>query len=266
MTSTCRVALDGREPVEVTINRYGSGRPFLLLHGGAGPQSVIPFAELLAASAPVEVLVPIHPGFGGTVRPGDLTGISALARLYDGLIEQLDLRDVTMVGNSIGGWVAAELALLKSARVKDLILIDAVGIEVPGHPVADFFSMTMAEVFDRTFHNPEPFRIEPATLPPAAQVIAAGNRAALAAYAGGSMSDSSLAQRLATLDLPTLVLWGDRDRIADPTYGRAYAAAIPGARFQLLIATGHAPQLETPEQVLDAIRDSAEPDTVLGGP
>ncbi len=123
-------------------------------------------------------------------------------------------------------------------------------------PVADFFSMTMDEVFTRAFHNPEPFRINPASLPPAAQAIAAGNRAALAAYAGATMSDPAPAGRLATLEIPTLVLWGDSDRIADPDYGRAYAAAIPRARFQLLTDTGHAPQQETPDQVLHAIWDS----------
>jgi pimeloyl-ACP methyl ester carboxylesterase len=131
---------------------------------------------------------------------------------------------------------------------------------VPGHPVADFFSMTMDEVFTRAFHNPEPFRIDPATLPPAAQAAAAASRAALAAYAGASMSDPELAGRLATLEIPTLVLWGDSDQIADPDYGRAYAAAIPMARFRLLANTGHQPQQETPDLVLHAIWDSASAD------
>ena len=69
------------------------------------------------------------------------------------------------------------------------------------------------------------------------------------------MSDPSLAGRLSGLQVPTLVLWGDSDQIVDPDYGRAYAAAIPTARFQLLKDTGHLPQMETPDQVLDAIWD-----------
>jgi hypothetical protein len=147
------------------------------------------------------------------------------------LLGQLELKDVTVIGNSIGGWIAAEMALLASPRVSSAILVDAVGIEVPGHPVADFFSLTMDQVFALSFHNPGPFRVDPATLPPAAQAIAAGNRAALATYAGTAMSDPTLAGRLARLELPTVVLWGDSDQIADPDYGRAYAAAIPLARF-----------------------------------
>jgi pimeloyl-ACP methyl ester carboxylesterase len=96
------------------------------------------------------------------------------------------------------------------------------------------------------------------TLPPAAQAIAAGNRAAIAVYAGTAMADPTLLGRLASLEVPTLVLWGDSDGIVDAGYGRAYAAAIPMARFQLLTATGHSAQLETPDQVIHAIWDSAD--------
>ncbi len=145
------------------------------------------------------------------------------------------------------------MALHGSPRVSGLVLIDAVGIEVPGHPVADFFSLSMDQVFSLIFHNPDPFRVDPTTLAPAAQAIAAGNRTALTVYAGTTMSDATLAERLSTLEMPTLVLWGDSDQIADLDYGRAYAAAIPMARFQVLSDTGHMPQVETPDQTLQAI-------------
>ena len=257
-TTQYTVSLDGVGPVEVSVAGFGDGQPFLLLHGGAGPQSVTGFAEKFAAAHHVRVLAPTHPGFGGTVRPDALTTVPGLAALYGALLEQLDLADVTVVGNSMGGWITAEIALLKSPRVSGIVLIDAVGIEVPGHPVADFFALTMDQVFELSFHDPEPFRFDPATLPPAAQAVAAGNRAALAAYAGTAMTDPALAARLGSLEVPTLVLWGDSDRIVDTDYGRAYAAAIPSARFQLLTDTGHSPQLETPDQVLHAIRDSIE--------
>ncbi|MEV6113906.1 alpha/beta hydrolase [Streptomyces sp. NPDC052109] len=251
------VDLPGTGSIGVPVAEYGSGQPFLLLHGGAGPASVTGFAEKFAAAHQVRVLAPTHPGFDGTERPEALDSVAGLAALYQALLDQLDLSDVTVIGNSIGGWITAEIALLKSPRVSGIVLIDAVGIEVPGHPVAEFFSLTMDQVFALSFHNPEPFRIDPATLPPAAQAVAAGNRAAIAAYAGTAMTDPTLAGRLGTLEVPALVLWGDSDRIVDVAYGRAYAAAIPLARFQLLTDTGHAPQLETPDQVLHAIRDSA---------
>ncbi len=81
----------------------------------------------------------------------------------------------------------------------------------------------------------------------------AGNRATLAVYAGTAMNDPTLAGRLSAVRTPTRVLWGDSDQIVDPDYGRAFAAAIPSARFQLLTGTGHMPQLETPDQLLQAI-------------
>jgi pimeloyl-ACP methyl ester carboxylesterase len=259
MTTTTRsVSLDGAGPVDVTFTEYGEGQPFLLLHGGGGPDTVARFGELLASSRPARVIVPVHPGFGGTPRPEALTTIGGLAALYVALLDELGLEDVTVAGNSIGGWIAAEMGLLASPRVSGIILIDPCGIEVPGHPVADFFSLTLDQVFQLSFHNPAPFRIDPATLPPAAQAAAAGNRAALAVYAGTSMTDPSLAGRLAAMATPALVLWGDSDQIVDPGYGRAFAAAIPGARFELLTGTGHMPQVETPDQALQAIWDWAD--------
>ena len=258
-TAAHTVPVDGIGPVEVTIVEYGSGQPFLLLHGGAGPASVTGFAELLAATRDVRVLVPTHPGFGGTPRPDALSSIPGLAALYNTLLDQLDLQDVTVIGNSIGGWITAEIALLKSPRVSGIVLIDAVGIEVPGHPVADFFSLTMDEVFQRSFHNPEPFRIDPATLPPAAQAIAAGNRAAISVYAGAAMADPASSSVWIARD-PHPGAVGPQRRDRRRRLRARLRRAIPMARFQLLPDTGHSPQLETPDQVIHAIWDSADTD------
>jgi pimeloyl-ACP methyl ester carboxylesterase len=251
-SSTHSLTVDGIGPVAVTVTQRGQGHPFLLLHGGAGPQSVSGFADLLAETQPARVITPTHPGFGGTSRPEALSTIRGLAALYVALLDELDLTDVTVVGNSIGGWVTAEMALIASPRISRIVLIGATGIDVPGHSVEDFFSLTLDEVFKLSFHNPGPFFVDPTTLPPAAQAIAAGNRAALAAYAGTS-SDPSLIERLSAVKVPALVLSGESDEIVDPAYGRAYAQAIPGARFQLLTETGHVPQIETPHQLLPAI-------------
>jgi pimeloyl-ACP methyl ester carboxylesterase len=252
--TTYTVTLDGIGPVDVTVEEHGEGQPFLLLHGGGGPDTTARFGELLATSEHQRVLNPVHPGFGGTPRPESLHTVGGLAALYVALLDQLGLDDVTVAGNSIGGWIAAEMAILNSPRISRVILIDAVGIEVPGHPVVDFFSLRMDQVFPLSFRNPAPFAIDPATLPPAAQQIAAANRATLAIYSGTAMSDPTLLGRLAAVEIPTLVLWGDSDQIVTPEYGRAWAGAIPKARFELLTDTGHLPQIETPGQLLEAIR------------
>ena len=255
ITSTTHVlTVDGIGPVEVTVTERGQGRPFLLLHGGGGPQTVSGFADLLAEAENARVITPTHPGFGGTPRAEALDTIRGLAALYIALLDQLDLTDVTVAGNSIGGWITAEMAVLGSDRISGVVLVDAVGIEVPGHPVADFFALTMDQVTQLAYHDPDSFRIDTAAMPAAQREIMAGNRAALAAYdETPSGVDRALRDRVQAIRLPALVLWGDSDQIADPDYGRGYAAAIPGARFQLLTGTGHLPQIETPQQLLAAI-------------
>jgi len=245
-------------PVEVTLDERGIGHPILLLHGGGGPQTVVPFADLLAREYPTSVLTPTHPGFGGTKRPDGLSSIAGLVALYAGLLETRDLTDVTVVGNSLGGWIAAELALLLPTRISSLVIVDGVGIEVPEHPVADFFSLTMDQVAELGYYKPDAFRIDPSALPAAAQAVMAENRAALAVYAGQTMSDPGLRARLASVTVPTLVIWGEADRIADTEYGRAYAAAIPSAGFQLLREAGHLPQIETPEALAASIWQFAD--------
>jgi pimeloyl-ACP methyl ester carboxylesterase len=244
-------------PVEVTVSEQGRGRPFLLLHGGAGPQSVTGFAALLAQSHEVRVITPTHPGFGGTPRPESLSNPGGLASVYIELLNQLELEDVVVVGNSVGGWIAAEMALLGSSRIGAIILIGAVGIEVDGHPVADFFSLTMDEVAELSYYDPDSFRIDLSTMPPAQQQLMAGNRATLAAYAGTQMADPTLRARLAAVDYPTLVLSGESDGIADPEYGRTFADSIPCAKFQMLARTGHMPQIETPQELTAVIMEFA---------
>jgi pimeloyl-ACP methyl ester carboxylesterase len=244
----------GVGPVELTVEERGNGQPFLLLHGGAGPQSVAGFAQMLAERSRNRVVTPTHPGFGGTPRPHDLNSVAKLSGLYGGLLDDLGLEDVTVIGNSVGGWIAAELALLGSPRISRIVLLDAVGIEVEGHPVADVSGLSLPEIQDLSFHDPAPFRVDPATVPDAQKTIMAANAAALAAYAGSqAMADPTLLSRLSGVAIPTLVLWGESDQIVEPAYGQAYAAAIPGARFEVLSGTGHLPQMETPELVIQAI-------------
>ena len=258
ITATLDLTLAGAGPLGVTIDDRGEGRPFLLLHGGGGPQTVAGFAELLATKEPARVVTPTHPGFGGTPRPDALADMAGLAALYRELLDRLGLDGVTVIGNSIGGWIGTELALLRSARISGLVLVDAVGIEVDGHPVTDIFPLSMDELARLSYHDPDAFRIDPAAMTEPQRAVMAANRAALRVYGGARMADPGVRGRLAAIACPALVIWGEDDRIVDPEYGRAYAAAIPGARFELLPGTGHLPQLETPEQLMRAVWDFAE--------
>ncbi|MFG2595363.1 alpha/beta fold hydrolase [Streptomyces sp. NPDC048462] len=232
----------------ISVRDRDGTRPFLLLHGGGGVATMTGFADLLAARAHARVLLPTHPGFGGTSRADGLTGVTELARAYVALLEELDLTDVTVVGNSFGGWLAAEVALQGSPRVSGIVVIDGIGIEVDGHPMTDVRGMTQRQLRSHSFHDPGR-----APVPPAGQAGPSPDVRALIGYAGPTMSDETLAARLRGLDLPVHVIWGESDGIVGPDYGRAFADAIPGAVFTLLPHTGHLPQVETPEELLDAI-------------
>jgi pimeloyl-ACP methyl ester carboxylesterase len=255
-SSTKTINVPGVGPVELTVEERGDGQPSLVLHGGAGPQSVSKFAQLLAEKGHHRVIAPTHPGFGGTTRPEALDSVAKLATLYRGLLDELGLEDVTVIGNSVGGWIAAELALLGSPRISRLVLLDAVGIEVESRSVADVSGLSLPEIQALSFHDPAPFRVDPGTVPDAQKAIMAANARTLAVYAGSAMADPTLLGRLSSVAVPTLVLWGGSDRIVEPAYGQVYAAAIPGARFEVLPGTGHVPQMETPELVLEAIETS----------
>jgi pimeloyl-ACP methyl ester carboxylesterase len=218
----------------------------LLLHGGGGVHTMTKFADLLTERTGSRVLLPTHPGFGGTPKPAGLTGVAELARHYVTMLGDLDLTDVTVLGNSFGGWLAAEIALLGSPRVSAAVIVDGIGVEVDGHPVTDISGFTLAEIQAHSWHDPAKAPAPTGTGP-------SPDVRALIGYTGPSMSDPTLLGRLGDVRIPVHVLWGESDRIVDPAYGKAYAAAIPGSTFTLLARTGHLPQLETPEELLAAL-------------
>ena len=243
--------------LNLRVDEEGSGRPILVLHGGAGPQSVAGLASALSRRA--HVLVPTHPGFEGEPRPQWFDRLDDLAFAYLELLERLDLRDALVIGSSVGGWIASEMAVYDTTRLSGLVLIDATGIQVEGHPVADVSSLAPDQLLALSFHNPAAFRVDPATVSPEQAKARAENIKTLYVYDQGlNGSDPKLRRRLRRVNIPALVVWGESDRIADPEYGRAYAQALPNARFELIPEAGHLPQLEQPQRLLTLIWEFAD--------
>jgi pimeloyl-ACP methyl ester carboxylesterase len=239
------------DDLEVTIDQQGEGRPLLLLHGGGGPQSMGALPSAL--SEDFEVIAPVHPGFAGTPRPEWYDGIDDIALTYLQLLEQRDLRDVLVVGSSVGGWIASEMAVREHERIRGTVLLNAVGIKVEGIELADFFSLTPQELMAYSFHDPAAAP-DPTQLPLEARKIQSANAATLGVYAREPyMHDPKLQRRLALVPTPVVAIWGESDRIAPVAYGRAYAASFPKGRFEPIPDAGHLPHLEQPEQVLEAI-------------
>ncbi|MEV8372851.1 alpha/beta hydrolase [Kribbella sp. NPDC056861] len=237
---------------EITVQNRDHTRPFLLLHGGGGVRTMAGFADLLSERTHSRVLLPTHPGFGGTPKADGLNTVTDLAQAYVALLDELDLADVTVIGNSFGGWLAAEIAILASPRVSGAVIIDGIGIEVEGHPVTDVSGLSAAEIMAYSFHDPSKAPVPPATSGSAGP---SPDVAALIGYTGPTMSDPTLAKRLGEIDIPVHVLWGESDGIVSPEYGKAYADAIPLSTFTLIPRTGHLPQVETPEEILGELLD-----------
>jgi len=141
--------------VEVEVVRKGAGKPLLLLHGGGGSVASQPFVDRLAEK--FEVIAPTHPGFNGTRVPDHFDDMSDLVFLYLDLIEALKLKDAMVVGFSMGGWLAAELAVLPGLPISKLILVDAVGVKIGGptdRDIADVFSLPPREQTAIMWHDP----------------------------------------------------------------------------------------------------------------
>ncbi|MDV6330412.1 alpha/beta fold hydrolase [Asticcacaulis sp. 201] len=234
------------QKIEITMTEQGEGAPIFVLHGGGGPLTVAGLATHMASDG--LVLMPTHPGWNGTLRPASVSSVADLAELYLRELEQRDLNNVLVIGSSMGGWIAAEMALRDSQRrIGRVVLINSVGVEVPGEPIVDFFSLTPRQIAEHSYHDPDRFFVNPQALPPERLALIQGNVATLRAVAGTRMADPELLKRLREVMIPALVIWGESDRIVTAKYGRAMAEAFGNGRFALVEKAGHLPHIEQPE-------------------
>jgi pimeloyl-ACP methyl ester carboxylesterase len=228
----------------------GQGRPLLFLHPAIGLDPASPVIDRLAGKA--RFLAPSHPGFGRSEQPRSFDSVDDLAYFYLDLLDDFDLRDVVLVGVSLGGWIAAEIAVKSCARLSHLVLADAVGIKVGDRDtrdIVDIFAITEQEFIELAYCDPAAGTRDYRALPEPDVLAAARNREATARYAWSPyMHNPKLMGRLHRIRVPTLMVWGADDRILSERYGRAYCAAIPGARFELIKRAGHFPHIEQPDE------------------
>lgn len=245
-TSVGRLAVGD---VDLEVVRRGTGRPLLLLHGFQPVDPAAPFLEGLARH--MEVIAPSHPGFGASTRPADFETVYDLTHLYLEVLDTLSHEQVTLVGLSFGGWLAAEVAVKACHRIDRLVLVDALGIKVSGREtpdVLDVFNTHPLDVERRTWHAPERWAPDYDEMSDDQLVARAGNWAALCLYGWHPyMHNPRLRRWLRRITRPTLVLWGASDGIVTPSYGRAYSELIPGSRFEVVPEAGHHPEIEQPE-------------------
>jgi pimeloyl-ACP methyl ester carboxylesterase len=259
--------VDLRDGLTLTVQEFGerrNGAGVLMLHGGAGPRSMAGFAAGMSQHA--HVVVPTHPGFDGTDRPDWADTVADLATAYLDLIDELGLNAVTVVGSSVGGWIAAEMGLRDNrGAISALVLLGATGITPePPLEIANPALLGPVRTGELAFHKPE-LRLDPAALSDEQRAGMAADQRALAVYAGDPFChDPKLRGRLHRVGVPVLVLAGEQDGIVPVAYERALADSFPRATFRVVPEAGHFPHIEQPGTVFGAIGDfvdtEVEPD------
>ncbi|WP_229852999.1 alpha/beta fold hydrolase [Streptomyces albospinus] len=258
MSSHRTVTVHPYPDLPLTLSEAGTGRPVLLLHGGGGPATVAGLAEHHSHSA--LTITPTHPGWDGTHRPIWLTGVDDLALTYLHHLHDRRLRDVLVIGSSLGGWTAAEMAVRDTAHlITGLVLIDAMGVHIENQPIRDIFALDARSLADHAWHHADRYYVDPANTPAEQLAARQADMTTLRALAGDPyMHDPKLLHRLGRVKIPTLLLWGESDRIVTPAYGAAYANAFGNAHLEVIPEAGHLPQIEQPK-VTSAMIDAYFP-------
>lgn len=234
----------------IRLLRGGSGPPLIFLHGASGHVGWLPFLDRL--SQRFDVIAPEHPGFGSSDDPVWLDRPSDLAYFYLDLIETLKLDRVHLMGTSLGGWIAAELAVRNTSRLASLTLVCAVGIAPDGAPIDDLFRISSAENARRFYFDPERARRRVELLAKADPALLARNRSTVVRLAYPNFASADLAKWLHRIDVPTLLVWGANDGLVPVRFGETYRRLIPNSKLVVIPEAGHAPFEENPSALLAA--------------
>ncbi len=235
--------------IDLELHETGDGPPLLFLHGGQGFVPDQPFVGMLAKR--YRVIAPSHPGFGKSSLPDWIDSVDDIAHIYLELMDRLDLPRAKMIGCSIGGWIAAELATKSPERIEKLVLVGTEGIKVGSRDkldIPDIFGLSQEQLTKIMFHDPAKARIDFSKLSPEQLTIVARNRETLALLVWEPyMHNPKLKHRLHRVDMPVLFMRGESDGLVSAEYLAKYAKLVPHARIETIAAAGHSPQVEQPE-------------------
>jgi pimeloyl-ACP methyl ester carboxylesterase len=224
--------------------RGGAGSPMLFLHGGGGLGIWLPAMAKLAKT--FDVIAPEHPGFGSSDTPEWLDTIADLANFYLDFLDQLDLTGVHLVGSSLGGWVAAELAVRNSTRLASLTLVGSAGIHVKDVKQVDtFLSNEQQRIRDLFYDQELAEAVIASSERPEQEDAALKNRMITAKLSWQPRShDPNLRKWLHRIKVPTLLVWGANDLLFPQEYAFVYQQLIPNAKAVVLPECGHLPHVE----------------------
>lgn len=228
--------------------RGGSGSSLVLLHGAAGLSSWSPFFQAL--SQHYDLIVPEHPGFGKSDDRPELDSMETLAEFYLGVFEALGLNKYHLIGSSIGGWLAAEIAVRSSSRLHSLTLIGPAGLR-PREPMVRPLTTeehTRRLVYDQSIADQMLVKITDEQ-----RRIQDKNRQTVARLCGSQYCNPILERSLQKVHVPTLVVWGEEDAIVPVAHASLWQQALPLSQVFIQPQSGHLPHYEKPVAIAGAI-------------
>lgn len=245
--------------ITVELRRAGQGAPLLVIHGEFGvPGWLDAFARL---AEHYDVIVPSLSGYGQSTRPDWIMSVHDLAAWVTWFARDLDLqRPVNVIGSSLGGWVAAEIATVAPQFFNKLVLVGAMGIKPEKGEIFDYFLDSGLAGLRRAFHRPDQsaefMRYWDREWTPEEADLVEQHREMTCRIAWKPyMHSLTLRHLLPGVRMPTLVVWGANDAITPINSGEIYARAIPGAQLATIADCGHMPEMEKPVDFVELVRD-----------
>ncbi len=242
-----------RRGLTARLIEQGSGDPVLYLHGALLSKGWSPFLELL--SSQYTVFAPLQPGFEEVEGLESLYDVVDLALYYLDLLDELGVDSARVVGHFLGGMVAAEMAALSPRNIAALALAAPAGFWREDAPVRDIFVLGDAEIRAEMWHDPQSasaLEAVPDQQTDEERAVRMTERAIDLAAAGKFLwpiPERGLARRIHRVRAPTLLVWGDDDRIVPPVYADEFAGRLERTETVILPACGHIPMLEQPEEL-----------------
>jgi pimeloyl-ACP methyl ester carboxylesterase len=240
----------------IRYRRFGRGPALLFLRSEDSLPDSPAFFDALSQN--FEIIVPDHPGFRSSDTPDWLKGIGDAAYFYLDFLEQLDLNNVHVVGSSLGGWMAAEIAVRSCERLASINLIAPFGVRRKGTPFGDIFMWTPEENLKNRLFDPalaEQFLAAARTQSPEVATAYLKDRYAAARLCWHPrFFNPELERWLPRLVRPLHLIWGDSDKVTPIAIAEIWRESLPQARLSVIARCGHLPQLEHPTVTANKIR------------
>lgn len=243
---------------ELTVIEGGAGSPLIVLHEELGHPGITNWHNELARDH--TVMIPLYPGFGQTERVGWVSNIRDLAGLYSRVLREQNLAPANVIGFSLGGWIAAEMAACNAAQFRRMVLVAPFGIRPPEGYIADMFQVTAKAYLDASVQDiegtPEFAKLyggepTPEQFEAWEDARAESARIAWAPY----MFNPSLGPLLECGgEVKTLIIWGQDDQIAPVSAAAVYQQSIAGSELLVLEGCGHRPEVEQAETFVEKVR------------